>query len=74
VTPGLIDSADQVWVMTAAQRRLLLEYAPEARMKVALLDPEGEDIPDPYKQSAAIYERVARQIHRAVVQRVEEIT
>jgi tRNA threonylcarbamoyl adenosine modification protein (Sua5/YciO/YrdC/YwlC family) len=74
VTPGLIDSADQVWVMTAAQRRLLLEYAPEARMKVALLDPDDEDIPDPYKQTAAIYERIARQIHRAIGRRVEELT
>ena len=73
VTPAMIDAADQIWVMTASQRRLLLEFAPEARAKIDVLDPDGEDITDPYRRSAEVYQRVTRLIHRAITRRVEEI-
>jgi len=74
LTPGMLDHADRIYVMTANQRRTLLRFAPEHESRIALLDPAGEDIPDPYMQPLVDYRRTAEHIRRALAAIVEEVT
>jgi tRNA threonylcarbamoyl adenosine modification protein (Sua5/YciO/YrdC/YwlC family) len=73
LTPTLVDRADRIWVMEAAQRRTLLAFAAEAGPRVATLAPSGADVPDPFGRGAEAYSRTADLIERAVAERVKEL-
>lgn len=70
----MVREAGLVLVMTAGQKRAILEMAPEAAGKVHLLrefvrdrpDSTGGDIPDPFGESEEVYARCAGEIRRAV--------
>jgi protein-tyrosine phosphatase len=74
LSPGLVDASDRVIVMTRAQERILLEFAWDARDRISMLEPSGEDVPDPYLQPAEVYERTAGRIRGALETLVEEVT
>jgi tRNA threonylcarbamoyl adenosine modification protein (Sua5/YciO/YrdC/YwlC family) len=65
ITPDLADRSDRILVMTETQRKSVLQIAPDAWQRVALLD-EQADIPDPYMQSRDVYDTTARHILGAV--------
>ncbi len=70
LSPGLMAAADRIYVMTEEQRRLLRAWpgpvAPE------LLDPEGNDIDDPYGMDLEDYREALRRITAAVESRVAD--
>ena len=78
VAAGLHEAAgrvsDVVYVMTAAHAAYIRAAYPQLAEKVALLDPDGNDIPDPYGRSLDEYRRARDLIQRAVSRRAAEWT
>lgn len=72
LTRDLVQRADVVFCMTAAQLDKVCAMVPEATSKVVRLDPIS-DLPDPIGQSVAGYLRCARQIRHLVRQRIGEL-
>jgi protein-tyrosine-phosphatase len=72
LTPALVDRADRLFVMEAAQRARILEFAPEAAGRVLLLDPAGRDVPDPFGRGPEAYRRAAAMLESAVAERMAE--
>ena len=66
LTPELLDAADRVFTMTRAHRAAILRHRPDAAEKVALLDPDGADIPDPIGHGMAEYEACRDAIARGL--------
>jgi protein-tyrosine-phosphatase len=64
VTPELVAWADQILCMTASHLRQLKQAFPEAGEKARTL---GDEIPDPYGQSLAAYQRCAEQLESALL-------
>lgn len=73
LTPTLLEDADEVFVMTADQRRSILEFAPDLGARVKLLDPGGRDVPDPYGAGAEVYRRTAERIRRILQERLDDL-
>lgn len=73
LTPTMLEDADDVFVMTADQRRSILEFAPEMADRIRLLDRSGKDIPDPYGLGDEAYTKAAERIHRALVERLDDL-
>ena len=48
VSAEMIEGADRIYVMTRAQQDGVTRLAARVGGRAALLDPAGEDIPDPY--------------------------
>lgn len=69
----LIRQADHLFAMTADHLELLLELAPEARPIATLLDPEGNDVPDPFGSDMPTYRRTAEAIERMLAGRLDEL-
>ncbi|MBN2114828.1 MAG: low molecular weight protein arginine phosphatase [Acidimicrobiia bacterium] len=72
VTRAMVEGADRIYVMTRTQAETLSRMGADLGGKVALLDPNGEDIPDPYGGDLDVYRRVLRRIEAAVAARIEE--
>ena len=72
VNPDLLQTADLIYAMTAGHRELLLMEFPEMAERVALLDPDDYDIPDPYGQSLNVYQMTAQAIEEAIRLRLDE--
>lgn len=72
VNPDLLQTADLIYAMTAGHRELLLMQFPEMAERVALLDPDDYDVPDPYGQSLNVYQMTARAIEEAIRLRMSE--
>jgi L-threonylcarbamoyladenylate synthase len=72
LTPSLIEESDEIYVMTAEHRASILAFAAEYEDRVRLLDRGGKDIPDPWGEGPAVYERVAERIHRAIEERLDD--
>ena len=64
VTMEQVRHADHILTMTWDHLDALLDQAPEAGHRVRLLDPAGEDIPDPVGLDAQAYQETARVIER----------
>ncbi len=73
LTPSLVELADEIYVMTRAQRDSILEFAPEARDRVRLLDRRGAEIPDPYGEGPLAYQRTADLLLRALQERLDDL-
>ena len=69
--PEALESFDVLYALTAGHLAALAERAPE-RVVLDLLDPAGNDIPDPIGQGAAAYERTARTLRAALEARVAQ--
>ena len=72
LTPSLIEEADEIYVMTAEHRASILQFAPDAADRVRLVDRGGTDVPDPYGEGPAAYERCAARLHRAIEERLDD--
>lgn len=71
LTPGLVDAAERIVVMTAAHRDEVQRRFPGAAGKVCLLTSfgpggSGEDLPDPIGASLFVYRSVRDRIESAV--------
>jgi protein-tyrosine phosphatase len=74
LTPADVEQSDRIYAMTKAHRELVNSWVPEARDRVALLDPQAGDVPDPigepldtYRQCATSIERLMRPIVDSLV-------
>ncbi len=72
LTAEMISGAEVVYAMTRAHREAILELVPEAAAKVELLDPHGQDIPDPIGAGFTAYTRAAEEIRSDILQRFAE--
>jgi protein-tyrosine phosphatase len=71
--PERVRAFDRVYCLTASHLEALAHSLPPgAARHVSLLDPRGEDVPDPIGGSVADYERCADLIQRALEQRVSD--
>lgn len=64
LTPGLLDDADVVIVMTQSHADSICELFPEAEAKIRLLDPAGADLEDPVGGSPETFRQCAAAISR----------
>ncbi len=71
-TPALLSDQDEIYGLTRAHVDAL-RYAlpPQTAIAIDLLDPDGEDVPDPIGGSLADYEHSFRRIAAAIAKRVE---
>jgi protein-tyrosine-phosphatase len=72
VTRAMVEEADRIYVMTRSQAEALGQMGVALEGKVALLDPEGRDIADPYGGDLAAYRHARDRIARAVGERLPE--
>jgi len=72
-TPALLGAAHRVWVMTAEHRDELAPYFQDRPDALALFDPGGEDVEDPFRQSKRVYRRVAQRLDEIAILRVREL-
>jgi len=72
LTRELVTQADAIFGMTRSHVRAVLAMSNDARGKVELLDPDGEDIPDPIGGDQSVYTRAAEHIRRAIQRRIKE--
>ncbi len=72
LTLSLLESADEVYVMTQAQRDSILEFAPDAAPRVKPLSRRSHEIPDPYGCGPAAYAEAAGSILSAVQARLDD--
>jgi protein-tyrosine phosphatase len=72
VTRDMAAEADEIYVMAASQVEALQHMGADLKDKVALLDPAGHDIVDPYGGDLRAYRRARDRIAAAVEARLEE--
>lgn len=71
-TRELLEGADRIYGMTRSQVEALVRLGGDVAGRVALLDPSGADIPDPYGGDVGAYRRARDQIAATVEARWEE--
>jgi protein-tyrosine-phosphatase len=71
-TREMVERADYVYVMTRSQAEALAHLGAELGDRAALLDPAGEDVPDPYGEDPSAYRRARDRIRVAVEVRLGE--
>ncbi len=64
ITTDLVRHADHILAMTWDHLDAVLDEAPDAGHRIRLLDPAGDDIPDPVGLDLPIYRETAREIER----------
>ena len=72
VTRAMVAEADRIYVMTARRPKSLAHMGADLGDKVALLDPAGRDIADPYGGDLDAYRRARNRIAAAVEARLDE--
>jgi protein-tyrosine phosphatase len=70
LTPGLLDDANVVVVMTQSHAESIRELFPEAGAKIRLLDPTGGDLEDPVGGTAETF----RQCAHTILRHLKEVT
>ncbi len=73
VTPEMVRHADRIFAMTPEQMDQVLRLAPDAKGRVALLDPKGRPVGDPHGGDLETYRRCAYVIQRALEKRIKEL-
>jgi protein-tyrosine-phosphatase len=73
LTSRLLDEADVVYVMTRSHRHAVTGTWPRSQDKVKMLDPAGEDVPDPIGQGSEVYGATARRLKELIAARLEEL-
>ncbi len=72
VLPRVILASDRVYCLTHSHRDALLGVLPPGKgAHVALLDPDGGDVPDPFGGSLERYARTAEVLERFIAARLE---
>jgi len=73
LTARLLRDADKVYAMTRGHAETAREMLPEARDKIEVLDPDGEDIVDPIGYSLDRFGAVVRQMERCIQRRAKTL-
>ncbi|MCH7886247.1 MAG: threonylcarbamoyl-AMP synthase [Planctomycetes bacterium] len=73
LTAEMIQQADYIFVMTRSHRDRMIEMAPDAAHRIALLV-QDEDVQDPLGGSQEEYESCAARIEQALHERLQEVT
>jgi protein-tyrosine phosphatase len=73
LSTALLDQADRIYTMTQSQRISILSNRPDLSDRVSVLQPEGNDIPDPVGGTLAEYEACEREIERGVRAIIDEL-
>jgi protein-tyrosine-phosphatase len=68
----MIAEADRIYTMTRSHLAGVLALDPTARRKAAILDPAGNDIPDPIGLSQEAYNNVGERLEGAIRERLKE--
>ncbi|MBI2933264.1 MAG: threonylcarbamoyl-AMP synthase [Planctomycetes bacterium] len=71
-TAALVEEADRIFVMTRRHQQALSELVPECAAHIEMLDPEGQDIEDPYGGDVEMYRECARKIRTCLEKRLAE--
>jgi len=72
VLPRHVQGSERVYCLTAGHRQALLALLPPGRAAhVALLDPDGGDVPDPFGGSLERYARTAEVLERFITARLD---
>ncbi len=72
LTRELIAEADLIYAMTRSNLAGVLAVDPRARAIAELLDPEGEDVPDPIGMPQQAYNDTAQRIESMILERLKE--
>lgn len=73
LTRKLIAEADVIYAMGRSHRGVVLELDPDASGKVQVLDPAGQDVPDPIGMGQDVYDQTARRIMEMIRARFKEL-
>ncbi len=68
----LVRCADAIYVMSKGHRQAIISRWPKSASRVHLLDPDEQDIVDPYGMPLQTYQDCAAQIQRAIERRLPE--
>jgi protein-tyrosine-phosphatase len=71
ITRHIVEAADGIYVMTRSQAEALSFLGADPGDRVALLDPAGADIPDPYGGELDAYRTARDRITAAVEERLQ---
>lgn len=71
--PAMALQADVVFAMTADHLRLLVEQVPSVEPRAYLLDPDGQDLDDPYGGDLETYEHAAAMIESMLERRLTQL-
>ncbi len=70
---AMVERAEVVYGLTESHVRAIRSMAPESAHKVYLLDPSGEDVPDPIGFGLDVYVETARRLQTLVAQRLRSL-
>jgi len=73
LTAEMVRGADVVFAMAHGHLQAIVALAPEAKARIELLDPEGNDIPDPLGYPQHVYDETARAILEAIQSRLRSL-
>lgn len=73
VTRDLISRAELIFAMTMSHADAVRAIDPRAAGRLTLLDPEGEDIPDPIGLSPEVYRQTAERLRTLILARLREL-
>lgn len=74
LTTRMIQDADAIYTMTRSHMQSVLQLDPSAAGKVQLLDPAGQDVPDPIGMPQAAYNETAIRLERMIEARLKELS
>jgi tRNA threonylcarbamoyl adenosine modification protein (Sua5/YciO/YrdC/YwlC family) len=70
---SMAEDADRIYVMTRSHKSVLEEWMPELAGRIALLDPSGAEVADPFGGSLESYRATARRIRELLERRLPEV-
>ncbi len=73
LTESMIAGATHIFVMGRHHGSAVLALDPSAQSKLALLDPKGQDVPDPVGLSQQVYDATAARLRELIAQRLSEL-
>jgi protein-tyrosine-phosphatase len=73
LTKQMIREADAIYTMTRSHLSGILRMDPDAKDKASLLDPTGQDVPDPVGGPQSLYSSLAAKLEEMIRVRLKEI-
>jgi protein-tyrosine-phosphatase len=73
LTRQLVSEADVIFAMTEWHRQEVVSLDPTAASRTMVLDPTGQDVPDPVGLPQEVYNETARRLRELVLQRLGEL-
>lgn len=72
VTSSDVQRADEIYGLTRSHVSALKDAFPGAAWKISLLDPDGNDIPDPIGMPASVYDETCKALEAVIRRRLVE--